>query len=76
MRKAIKSRLTSHTVSRRSRQGLKEYLSAPLEDVDDVVAWQYSFSDGVQYSLILWDLVASFNPVSRHVQNCKGLLCN
>ena len=39
MHEAIKSRLTSDTVSRSPRQELKEYLSAPLEDVDDVVAW-------------------------------------
>jgi hypothetical protein len=39
MREAIKSRLPSDTVSRRPRQELKEYLSAPLEDVDDTVAW-------------------------------------
>jgi hypothetical protein len=36
MCKAINSRLTSDTVSCSPYQELKKYLSAPLEDVDDV----------------------------------------
>jgi len=39
MREAIKSHLASDTMSCSSCQELSEYLSAPLEDVEDVVAW-------------------------------------
>jgi hypothetical protein len=39
MRETIKTRLASDTVSRSPRQELRDYLSAPLEDVDNVVAW-------------------------------------
>lgn len=48
MRDAIKSRLTNDAASQRPRQELDDYLTAPLEDVDNVVArW------GVCSSLIL-----------------------
>ena len=39
MRETIKSRLASDVVSRNPRQELQDYLTAPLEEVDDVVAW-------------------------------------
>ena len=39
MRDAIKSRVANDVASQRPRQELKDYLAAPLEDVDNVVAW-------------------------------------
>jgi hypothetical protein len=39
MRDAIKSHLTNDAASKRPRQELEDYLAAPLEDVDNVVAW-------------------------------------
>jgi hypothetical protein len=39
MRETIKSLLASDVVSRNPRQELQDYLTAPLEEVDDVVAW-------------------------------------
>jgi hypothetical protein len=36
---AIKSRVASDVVGRSLRKELKDYLVAPLEDVDDVIAW-------------------------------------
>ena len=39
MHETIKSRLASDVVSRNPRQELQDYLTAPLEEVDDVVAW-------------------------------------
>ena len=39
MRDAVKSRITSDAVGRSSRQELQDYLTRPLKDVDDVVAW-------------------------------------
>jgi hypothetical protein len=39
MHDAIKSRVASDAVGRSPRQELKDYLAAPLEDVDDVIAW-------------------------------------
>ena len=36
---AIKSRLAADTASRAPRQELIDYLAAPLEDVNDIVAW-------------------------------------
>lgn len=51
MRDAIKSRLANNAASQRPRQELEDYLTAPLEDVDNVVAWW-----GVCSSLTLWFL--------------------
>ena len=39
MRDAVKSRITSDAVGRSSHQELQDYLTSPLKDVDDVVAW-------------------------------------
>ena len=39
MRNAIKSRLATDAARRDPRQELLDYLAAPLEDIDDVVAW-------------------------------------
>jgi hypothetical protein len=39
MRDAIKSRLAIDAASQHPRQELDDYLTAPLEDIDNVVAW-------------------------------------
>lgn len=39
MRNSVKSRIVNDTATRRPRQELEDYLDAPLEDVDNVVAW-------------------------------------
>ena len=39
MRDAIKSRLVADTASQAPHQELIDYLAAPLEDVNDIVAW-------------------------------------
>ncbi|KAG1777838.1 hypothetical protein EV702DRAFT_1196621 [Suillus placidus] len=39
MRNSVKSRIVNDTATRRPHQELEDYLDAPLEDVDNVVAW-------------------------------------
>ena len=39
MRDTIKSRLATDAASRAPHQELIDYLAAPLEDVNDIVAW-------------------------------------
>lgn len=39
MHNAIKSRLATDAARWAPRQELLDYLAAPLEDIDDVVAW-------------------------------------
>jgi hypothetical protein len=39
MRDAVKTRVTNDTANRRPRQELDDYLAAPLEDVENIVAW-------------------------------------
>jgi hypothetical protein len=39
MRNAIKSRLATDAARRAPRQELLDYLAAPLEDINDIVAW-------------------------------------
>jgi hypothetical protein len=39
MRDAVQSRVVSDTANQRPRQELDDYLAAPLEDVENIVAW-------------------------------------
>jgi hypothetical protein len=39
MRSSVKSRVVNDATTRRPRQELEDYLDAPLEDVNNVVAW-------------------------------------
>jgi hypothetical protein len=39
MRDAVKTRVANDTANRRPRQELDDYLAAPLEDVENIVAW-------------------------------------
>lgn len=39
MRDAVKTRVANDTANRRPHQELDEYLAAPLEDVENIVAW-------------------------------------
>jgi len=48
MRDAIKSRVASDAVGRSARQELQDYLTTPLEDVEDVVAW---WGVGIKFAL-------------------------
>lgn len=51
MRDAVHSRVMSDTANRRPRQELDDYLAAPLEDVENIVAWWgVSFFCSYQYS--------------------------
>ena len=78
MCEAIKSHLVSDTMSHSPHQELSQYLLAPLEDIEYVAAWWgvSLFLNYAGYCLIGCGLLATINPVFRHVQDHKGLPCN
>jgi hypothetical protein len=53
MRDAVKSRLANDAANQSPRQELKDYLAAPLEDVDNPVAW-WGVSSAIIYIIIIW----------------------
>jgi hypothetical protein len=67
MRNAVKSRLATDAAKRAPRQELIDYLAAPLEEVDDIVAWW-----GVRicvrnflYWILTYHFTAAFYAVSH-----------
>lgn len=79
---AIKSCVARNAVGHSPHQELKDYLEAPLEDVDDVVAWwgvSVKFVVELFFILIFWRFffsAAPFYSVFHLVKDCQGLPCH
>jgi len=73
MRDAVKPHIALDATSHRSHQELDDYLAAPLEDVDNVVAWW-----GVSLHFIFYDselilLAVPFYTVPYNISHHKRL---
>jgi hypothetical protein len=53
MHNAMKSCLANDVANQSPHQELKDYLAAPLEDVDNPVAW-WGVSLAIIYNIIIW----------------------
>jgi hypothetical protein len=70
MRDAVKSCIENDTASRRPHQELDDYLTALLEDVDNVVAWWGVSVLFIVISLELTIFLATFYSISYYLAHC------